>query len=147
MRGTRLTFRGAVLRIALAVPTREVCKDSLTLLCLPHQREGLQKGSRGQFRVATKGFSEPLRVLAQGSSLRERPLINTPHKPSPQNPGRFQSFSPIITLTFWKEAGDSMENRHGNTPLPRGKCYFLALSPPLCPSLIPQVQTNTKTNC
>lgn len=45
--GARRTFRSAVVRVALAVPAGEVRKDPLTLLCLPHQRKGLQEGSGG----------------------------------------------------------------------------------------------------
>lgn len=46
------TFRGAVFWVALAVPAGEVRQDPLTLLRLPHQREGLQEGSGGQFKDA-----------------------------------------------------------------------------------------------
>lgn len=46
------TFRGAVVRVALAVPAGEVSEDPLSLLRLSHQREGLQEGSRGRFRDA-----------------------------------------------------------------------------------------------
>lgn len=41
------TFRGAVIGVALAVPAGEVSEDPLSLLRLPHQREGLQEGSGG----------------------------------------------------------------------------------------------------
>lgn len=49
-RGGGLTFRGAVVGVTLAVPPREVCEHPFSLLCLPHQREGLQESSRGQIR-------------------------------------------------------------------------------------------------
>lgn len=53
------TFRGAVIRVALAVPAGEVCKDPLTLLRLPHQWESLQEGSGRQFKDA-EGLLESL---------------------------------------------------------------------------------------
>lgn len=51
------TFRSAVIRVALAVPAGEVCEDSLTLLCLPHQWEGLQECSGRQFKAAEGSLS------------------------------------------------------------------------------------------
>jgi hypothetical protein len=56
------TFRGAVIWVALAVPAGKVCKDPLTLLCLPHQWEGLQEGSERQFKAA-EGLPEVFRLV------------------------------------------------------------------------------------
>lgn len=77
------TFRGAVIRVALAIPTRKVSKNPLAFLRLPHQWEGLQEGSGGQFKDV-EGLAEPL--SESGYSLRAGdPVPTTLPTPPPQH--------------------------------------------------------------